>query len=340
VRRGQEGLGLAFAGLCALNGAFLPAVARLTTGQADALFVAAATSGFAGVAAAGLLAARGELGRLFERRRAPRLLAIGALGTAVTFLLFFEGARRTSAIVTALCLQVEPVYSLVLARAFLGHPITGRRLAAVAGIVLGIALALAPGGTAGGWGVALLLATPLGWQVSHLVALRGLADVEPRTLTGARYLFGGVLLLAAWLASGGAARLPAASELGGLLPVLVLQGVVLSFVGTLLWYETIARLDLARATSIVVPSIPLLSLGASFLLLGEVATRAQWAGLAVAACSILAFVTAPDVHEPRARVPSPTAPLAVPDPAAPVESRAVRKGAGLARQETPPARET
>jgi drug/metabolite transporter (DMT)-like permease len=261
-----------------------------------------------------LLAARGELGQLVEPARAARLVAIGALGTAVTYFLFFEGARRTTAILTALCLQIEPVYALLLARVFLGHPITPRRLAAVSGIVVGIALALDPSGRAGWLGVALLLATPLGWQISHLIVLRGLGDVVPRTLTGARYLFGGALLAAAWLATGGVGRLPAPDELVRQLPVLALQGIVLSFVGTLLWYETIARLDLARATSIVVPSVPVLSLGASFLLLGEVATPAQWAGLALTAASVLAFVTAPDVHEVRARVPTATAPLAVPDP--------------------------
>jgi len=314
VKRGQERSGLVFAALCALNGAFVPAFAKLTTGAADGLFVAAATSVFAGLAAAVLLAVRGELGRLFARGRLPYLLAIGALGTAVTFLLFYEGARRTSAILTALCLQSEPVYSLLLARVALGHPITPRRLAAVGGIVSGIALALNPAGASGWLGVAMLLATPLGWQLSHLIVLRGLRDVEPATLTGARYLFGGAILAAGWAASGGVARLPASDALARLVPVLALQGVVLSFVGTLLWYATIARLDLARATSIVVPSIPLLSLGASFLLLGEVAGPREWAGLTLTAAGVLAFVTAPDAHEPRVRVPSPTAPIAVVDP--------------------------
>ena len=40
--------GLLFAGLCALNGAFVPAVAKFTTDRADPLFVAAATTFFAG----------------------------------------------------------------------------------------------------------------------------------------------------------------------------------------------------------------------------------------------------------------------------------------------------
>jgi drug/metabolite transporter (DMT)-like permease len=98
-----------------------------------------------------------------------------------------------------------------------------------------------------------------------------------------------------------------------LLPLLALQGVVLAYVGTNLWYQAITRLDLPRTTAIVVPSIPLLSFGASFLLLGEVATPAQWAGLALTAMGVLAFVTAPHAAYPHEHIPAPTAPLLSPD---------------------------
>jgi len=39
----QERIGLVCAALCALNGAFVPAVAKLTTNAASPLFVATAT---------------------------------------------------------------------------------------------------------------------------------------------------------------------------------------------------------------------------------------------------------------------------------------------------------
>jgi O-acetylserine/cysteine efflux transporter len=311
VERRQERLGLLFAAACALNGAFVPALAKLNTTRAEPLLVATATSLFAGAGSLALLAWRGELGRLVAPGVAGKLLALGALGTAVTYLLLFAGTARTSAIETALCLQVEPVYSLVLSWAFLGHPVTLRRLGAVGGILLGIALTLQPVGFSGWVGVGLLLATPIGWQVSHLIVLRGLRGVAPRTLTGARYVFGGVILLGVWSAAGGPARLPPAGDWPQLLGLFAIQGVLLAFVGTLLWYETIARLDLLRATAIVVPSVPVLSLGASFLLLGEVAVARQWAGLVITAAGILAFVTAPDAREPRVRVPSANAPIVV-----------------------------
>jgi len=289
----QERAGLVFAGLCAALGAFAPGFAVLTTNSLDALSVAAGTTAFAAATGVVLLAARGELARLGDRRALPRLAAMGALGTGGAFFLFFQGAQRTSAIETALCLQVEPAYSLLLARAALGHPITGRRIAAAAVTLAGIALALETGGLSGALGVAFLLATPLCWQLSHLVALRGLPSVDPLVFATARYVFGGGLLAALWLARAAAGGGPPAAALAAEVPVLALQGIVLSFVGTLLWYQTIARLDLARATAIVVPSVPVLSLVASFLLLGEVATARQLVGLALAASGVLAFVTGP-----------------------------------------------
>ena len=72
--RRQERLGLLFAGLCALNGAFVPAVAKLTTTQSDAIFVATTTTVVAGLCAFALMAGRGELRRLVARRDVAKAL--------------------------------------------------------------------------------------------------------------------------------------------------------------------------------------------------------------------------------------------------------------------------
>ena len=307
----SERSGLVFAGLCAANGAFVPGVAKLTTGQADPVTIAALTTLFGAAAAAIVLGFRGELRWLLRRDLAPRLLLIGGLGTALAFFLYFQGVQRTSAIDAALCLQIEPVYAILVSWLVLGHRPTLRRMGAVAILLCGIALAVRGAGLQDPVGVALLLATPLCWQASHLVVLRRLRGVAPPVLTGARYVYGGLLLSVGWLASGGAASLPEGAALASLLPLVAIQGVLLSYVGTLFWYQAIARLDLARATAIVVPSVPLLSLLATFLLLGEVPTAAQWTGMALTAAGVLAFVTAPHAVEVRERIPSQTAPVAV-----------------------------
>jgi drug/metabolite transporter (DMT)-like permease len=207
--------------------------------------------------------------------------------------LFFEGVSRSSAIETALCLQIEPVYSLLFARIFLGHPITARRVIGVTLLVAGIALAVGVEGFRGSPGVWLLLATPIAWQTSHLLTLKRLAGLAPPQLTGARYVFGGILLCLYWALRAGPETIPPADVLAPLIPVLVLQGLITFYVGTALWYGALQRLDLARTTAIVVPSIPILSLGASFLLLGEVASPREWAGLALCVGGVLVFITAP-----------------------------------------------
>jgi O-acetylserine/cysteine efflux transporter len=277
----------------------VPAFAKLTTGRADPFFVAAATGLFAGLGCALLLATRGELAELWRPGRWPKLAGLGALGTGLAFFLFFAGASRTSAIETALVLQVEPAYSLLLSWLAFGHRPTLRRVGALAVILTGIALALGARTLSASTGIAILMATPLCWQLSHLLVLKRLTDTAPIVLTGARYVYGGVLLALAFAARGGS--WPPAAELATLLPILALQGVVLSMVGTLLWYQTIARLDLGRATAIVVPSIPVLSLGASFLLLGEVATPRQWLGLLLTVAGVLAMVTGPAARARTAR---------------------------------------
>jgi len=306
--------GLVYAGLCAASGAFVPAVARLTTDHANPILVAAVTTVFAGAAGALVLWTRGQLRQLVERRTVGWLVLIAALGTVVTNLLFFVGTSRTSAIDAVLCLQIEPIYSLLLAWSVLGHRLTLRRVFSAAVLLAGILLAIGEGrGDADVFGLAILLATPLAWQLSHLVVLGRLTSVEPEVLTGARYVWGGILLapVAAVLLSvtGESGGLPDLGTITSNWPVLLVQGVVLNYAGTMLWYQAIARLDLARATSIVVPSIPLMSLAASFVLVGEVPTGRQLGGMLITALGVLSFVLSPHATEVRERPPSATAPL-------------------------------
>jgi len=312
VTPAEERTGLVFAALCAVNAALVPAVAKLTTDSADALSVAAATTVCAGAAALIVLALRGELALLVEPRIGPRLLLVGAIGTGAAFWFLFEGARRATAIETVLCLQIEPAYALVAAWLVLGERPSARRLAAIALVLGGIALALGAGSAFSPAGVWLLLATPLCWQASHLIVLRTLRGVPPRVLTGARYVYGGVVLAALWALRGATVGLAPDAAPATLVPALVVQGVVLSYLGTMMWYEAITRLDLARTTAVVVPSVPLLSLVATFVLLREQPTVLQAVGMALAAVGVLGFVTAPHAVSTRERAPVWTAPLAAP----------------------------
>jgi len=287
--------GLALAGYCVLNGSFVPAFAKLTTHAASGLSNALLASAFGGVAALALMLARGQLPLLFDKRDFPTLLAVGALGTALAFVLYYSGAKRVSAIETALCVQTEPFYSLLGTRFVLGHAMPRRRVAAVGAIGLGIAVAIGTRPVSGWLGLGLLLATPLAWQSSHWVALKRLDVFDPMQLSGARYVYGTLVLLPVWLLLEGTAGLPARAELPAFLPTVAVQGAVLSFGGTLAWYGAVKRLDLTRTTAIVVPSAPIVSLLVSYLVLGEQVTLRQAIGFALTAAGVLAFALSPSV---------------------------------------------
>ena len=160
----------------------------------------------------------------------------------------------------------------------------------------GVAVSWAP--SAGVWA---LLATPLCWQLSHLIVVRELVGVPPAGLTGARYVYGAAVLGAGWALAGGGTGLASGTSLATLGPLLALQGAVLAYVGTMMWYAAIARLDLARTTAIVVPSTPLLALIASFVVLGERPTLAQAVGVLLTATGVIGFVTAPGIEYVPAR---------------------------------------
>ena len=86
--------------------------------------------------------------------------------------------------------------------------------------------------------------------------------------------------------------------------------------------RVLARIDLARATAIVVPSVPVLSLLVTFVLVGEVPTGAQWLGMGLTVAGVLAFVLAPHAVSDRERIPTQTAPVAVEAAPVPGEDRA------------------
>ncbi len=306
-----ERAGLGFAGLCVLSGAFVAPVARLSTEGGDALFVATATTLLAGLTAAVVLLAKGQLRSLVSGRDALPLVMLGALGTMIPNLLFFLGTARTSALDAVLCLQTEPAFSLLLAWLVLGHRLTLRRVFSVAVLLIGIVCAMTGDSIRDPLGISMLLAAPLAWQLSHLLVLRRLTGARPELLTGARYVWGGICLgftAAVFCLVTDRPLLPA-SPTEAQLPLLALQGIVLSYCGTMLWYQAIARLDLARATAIIVPSIPVLTLVTAFVIVGEVPSLRQVVGLCIVAGGVLSFVSAPHAVETLERVPTQTAPL-------------------------------
>jgi drug/metabolite transporter (DMT)-like permease len=90
------------------------------------------------------------------------------------------------------------------------------------------------------------------------------------------------------------------------------HGAVLFFLGTLLWYEVIKRLDLARATAIITPAEPIASLLLVWLLLGSTPNLLQWIGLLLVAPGMWFVVTRSGFDESKPHVTDAIGSSAVP----------------------------
>lgn len=273
-----ERAGLTFAMAEVLAVGLVPAFSKYAADRIDPLLYSAAAVSVAALVAGSLAAWRGELGQLLRPALVVWLVPIALLGTTATTLLLLYGARLTDGVSAALLLQVEPAYSLALTWLVLRRPAPARQILGTLLVAAGIALVLYDGSLRVGIGGVLILLAPLGWQLSHLLALRVMPPMSPYALTAARYLYGGSALVLAQ-ALVGTSSISALGARG--VAMSAFHGVVLFFCGTLFWYETIRRLDLARATAIVTPGEPLMSLVLVWALLGGLPNGWQTAGIAL-----------------------------------------------------------
>jgi drug/metabolite transporter (DMT)-like permease len=256
-----------------------PVVFRYGAARLDPLLYCAGASLFAGAAAVAMLSMRGELAPLMDRRYVKRLFTLSVFGTMLTGMTLAFGLRYIQADAAVLLLQAEPIYSLILATIFAGERPQAGQVAATITIVFGIGVVLTAQHRLFSplWAAALILVTPMFWQLGHLISLTIMPPLSPICISGARYFYGGVVLPIILLVLD---RGAISSITSWSLPVAVMAGtgVIIYLGGAAAWYGAINRLPLSWTTAIVVPSVPLLSVIFAMLFLGERATMLELGG--------------------------------------------------------------
>ncbi|MBI3547993.1 MAG: DMT family transporter [Elusimicrobia bacterium] len=213
-----------------------------------------------------------------ENRRA--LAMVGIFGSGLPSLSLILGLSFTTPSNAAIVAQVEVLYSAALCALVLKERIGAAQAAASALVLAGTAVILAHDLSSPRWkGDAIILATPWMFQVSHIFAKRLPKDLDEATITGARLFYGMLSLLpfTAWTLASGSAR---ASWTPAAACWLVAQGIGMYSLNHFLWYVAIRRMDLAKATAIIL-SYPAFTVGFSWLLGLETMRAAQAGGLAL-----------------------------------------------------------
>jgi drug/metabolite transporter (DMT)-like permease len=179
----------------------------------------------------------------------------GFFATAIAYSLYSLGTSMSTAVNSAIITRLEVFYSLAIGWLLLRERVSEKALTASVLLFGGVFLVL----TGGKWitprkGDLLLLLTPLFWQLGHTVAK--FTDYSPLTIATLRNTFGFLLLLPLAFMSG--IRLT---------KLAVAEGIIIAATQAL-WYASISRINLSKATAILTPA-PTVTIAVAIAFLGE-----------------------------------------------------------------------
>ena len=205
--------------------------------------------------------ARGQ----FPLKSWPKLALIGAINSAVPFILFAWAAQRAPAGVGAIANAMTVLFTALVGFLFFGEKIGTRRavalLAGFAGVVV-----LASGKVAGasiGWAVAAGAGAAFLYGIGINLVRRHLTGLPPAAVASATLGSAAVLTLPFAIAQWPQQAIPAQSWWSA-----VMLGVLCTGAAFVMYYRLIARIGASRASTVTY-LIPLFGVAWAWMLLGE-----------------------------------------------------------------------
>ena len=205
------------------------------------------------VALLGILIAFKKMPEL--KRLSPKewflLLAIGVIGGALPFGLFFTGLAQTSALNAAFIHKSLFLWVALLALPFLKERMTREQWLGIGVIFLANCAIGGFSGFAWNSGEAMILGATMLWAVENVIAKKALISISSTVVAAARMIIGSVLLLTYSLATTSLSpvTLMQGSQWGWvILTALLLSGYVLT------WYAALKRAPATYVATLLVPA--------------------------------------------------------------------------------------
>jgi len=261
-----------------------PIISKYIVNTVNPLFTATISILFASIIPLLILINKGMVKELVKRENAVYLFFISFFGSVVALVLFLVGVGMTSGISASLLLQIEPIYSALLGFFILKEAIGKRQVFAMFLVIIGVGVIFYNGSFQINYGDVLILATPLFYQISHLIVKKVMKKIEEDVIIAGRFLYAAPVLLAM-------STLAGANQFEVLLKplyfsLLLLLGVSWAL-GYILWVKAIKRINLSKATVIVAP-YPVLSVILAWIILSEIPSAYQITGLVLVMIGIYA----------------------------------------------------
>lgn len=203
---------------------------------------------------------------LFPAKLWPKIALIGAINSAVPFMLFAWAAQRAPAGIGAIANAMTVLFTALVGFLFFGEKIGARRaIALIAGFV-GVVV-LASDKTAGGDDVAWAVAAGAGASFLYGVGInlvrRHLTGLPPAAVASATLGTAALLVLPFAIANWPQEAIPAASWFSA-----SMLGVVCTGLAFVMYYRLIARIGASRASTVTY-LIPVFGVAWAWLLLDE-----------------------------------------------------------------------
>lgn len=238
--------------ICALVHGAQPVLGKYGVSLVSPLFFASITNL---IAALGLiqiiLFKREPLTILIDKKYFSSIFLIGFFGTTLSNILFFYGVRLTSGINSAILLQVEPIYAMIIGYLLLKERITVRQIISTALIILGTLLVIYQGSAKLNWGDILIIVTTLCYQIGHIFSKQLLSktEISPLFIATGRTLYGGLSLLIL-------NQLFGTQEYNilfesNMLIMFIFYGLVVYALSYITFYGAIKRINLSKASAII-----------------------------------------------------------------------------------------
>ncbi len=252
-----------------------PVVSHYLVSDIDPIFLIGIVSIVASIPFLLYLIPRNKQKDLFSIRFRKLFIEIALLAAAANAL-FFIGTKMTSGLNTSLLLQVEPIYSVILAFIFLGEKIKKREILSIIVMVIGAVVVAYKGGQGLNIGDIFIIITPLLYQAYHMRAKQIMTQGGSANMVAAgRLLYGGIILLFIALVVHPESIL----ILTNVTKVwkMLLFGLLLSL-NFFTWYQAVKLMPLSRASAFIPLSVSVSFLGSVFLL-KEMPTSQHYVGL-------------------------------------------------------------
>ncbi len=213
------------------------------------------------------------------------LVAIGVIGGAFAFLLYFTGLQLTQASTAAFLHDgLLPVFTILLASVFLGERISRKMAYAMFAMLVGVVLLYASQvNPSQFWtnphlGDILIIISVVFWAVEYVIAKKAMSLGETNFVVSfARMFFGGIILFGFVLLFGQFNALLALT-MQEWINILISTALLFGYV--LFWYWSIKLINVSKASALFLIA-PVISLISSIIIFGEQPQALELVGAAI-----------------------------------------------------------